>query len=593
MATSRRGQRAGREDEPGGGGEAVAGEAGGGTTPVLVELRVQHGTPPNIAMGMASQIDTAGFRVDESFEAVPMGSPAAAADLGAAPPETVVVRGMVAEGDIPALEARPEVVRVWRDTPVAPFPAGDGGRPGPGVDVRPDTGPCPAPPCDCDPGRARGTIADAARFLGVSRIWAAGFRGNGIVVGVVDGGITAHGRPVVAGERPRVPRVVGGFPVGDWGTTPAPWGEHGNMCATDVLGMAPQARLYDIRIASGTLAGTISTALAGYQWAIDRHRLDGTPHVLTNSWGIYQEAWDNVYAHDPNHPFTRKVVEALDEGILVAFAAGNCGSNCPDSRCGDDNGPGRGIWGANSHPRVMTVGAVNRDGELVGYSSQGPGALDANKPDFCSVTHFAGYFPNLNPSRATDSGTSAATPVLAGVVALLKQALPSATQARIKAAIRATCRDLGPPGFDQHTGAGVVRARAALDRLRRRPIGAVPRPGGRPVTVARQPRYEGRPLDLPAAGAAGWGARRPGRRPWPVSPLGLGTSPHDDVDTEAGTEDAAGSPGATLAEYDAAIEALQETIRQASEDLAALEEEYAALRAELDAGDQGDGPEGA
>ena len=97
-----------------------------------------------------------------------------------------------------------------------------------------------------------------------------------------------------------------------------------------------------------------------------------------------------VACTNPNHPFTRKVVEAIQEGIFVLFAAGNCGATCPDGRCASDTGPGRSIWGANGHPDVITVGAVNRNEQFVGYGSQGPAALDANKPNFCSITHFTG-----------------------------------------------------------------------------------------------------------------------------------------------------------------------------------------------------------
>ena len=61
---------------------------------------------------------------------------------------------------------------------------------------------CPIPPCDCAPGTPKGTIADVANYLGVNQIWSAGKRGEGIVVGVVDGGITATGRPLAAGEAP-------------------------------------------------------------------------------------------------------------------------------------------------------------------------------------------------------------------------------------------------------------------------------------------------------------------------------------------------------------------------------------------------------
>ncbi|WP_199905162.1 S8 family peptidase [Nocardioides sediminis] len=412
-------------------------------------------------------IDMTGFAHDEEFVPVPLTPPGAARapgplglGFGSAPPTSYVVRGRVDdEGDIDSLRSRPDVLGVWTDTPVAPFPQGQLGTAEP-VDS-PAAGACPIGTCDCGPGTPKGTIADVANYLGVSNIWSLGFRGAGIVVGVVDGGITAQGRPVKTGETSRrIPRVIGGWPTADWGTEASKWGEHGNMCSTDVLGMAPDAQIYDMRISGAPdIPATISRALQAFQWAINQHRIDGTPQVLSNSWGIFQESWDPTYARDPNHPFTRKVLEALDEGILVLFAAGNCGGTCPDGRCGPDNGPGRSIWGANSHRRVMTVGAVNRNEEFVGYSSQGPGALEPNKPDFCAVTHFTGYF-------TSDSGTSAATPILAGCVALLKQAFPAKTQDQIRSALATTAKDIGPAGFDQHSGAGIVRIKGAYDSLR-------------------------------------------------------------------------------------------------------------------------------
>jgi subtilisin family serine protease len=386
--------------------------------------------------------------------------------LAAAGEQTVIVRGAIEASKMSELEAQANVVRVWRDTRIAPF----------GNLLREEEqtafvvplegfGTCPIGTCDCSPGTPKGTITDVANYLGVNQIWTAGHRGDGIVVGVVDGGITAQGRPIKPADtsdpnwpNKLIPRVVGGWPTADWGTTGVAWGWHGNMCSTDVLGMAPNAQVYDIRISGGTDA--ISNALSGFQWAINQHRANGTPHVLTNSWGIFQENWDPDYARNPNHPFTRKVVEALNEGILILFAAGNCGATCPDGRCGSDTGPAKSIWGANSHPRVLTVGAVNKNEQFVGYSSQGPGALDPQKPDFCSVTHFTGFFNS-------DSGTSAATPIAAGVVALLKQAAPSLTQDQAKSALKGTAKDIGPAGWDQHSGAGIIRAKAAYDQIAR------------------------------------------------------------------------------------------------------------------------------
>jgi subtilisin family serine protease len=110
--------------------------------------------------------------------------------------------------------------------------------------------------------------------------------------------------------------------------------------------------------------------------------------------------------------------------------------------------------------------------EWVGYSSEGPAALDDRKPDVCAPSHFAGYTRN-------DSGTSAATPVAAGALALLAQAVPGVRQAEAKAALEETARDICAPGWDPQSGHGVIRVDAALARLREarvpRAAEAVPR----------------------------------------------------------------------------------------------------------------------
>ena len=442
-----------------------------GRISVLLEMRAGTGMSPAIGQSMAQDLGDGVLKLDPEFAPVPMSPPGGVAGF-ASGPETYVMRGTVAsEADLDRLRSDPQVVRVWVDTPIAPFArkttpttkatkaerAGDGG--GPRMDNPPERGICPIGTCDCDSGIPKGDIAAVARHLGVDQIWARGFRGAGIVVGVLDGGITAQGRPVKAGETTRrIPRVVGGWPEADWGTESSRWSSHGNMCATDVLGMAPEAQIYDLRIGgSGGSSGTVSRALQAFQWAIDRFRSDGTPQVLSNSWGIYQESWDPAYARDPNHPFTRKVVEAIDLGIIVLFAAGNCGDTCPDGRCGDDIGTGRSIWGANGLEQVMTVGAVNTLDQFIGYSSRGPAALSQQKPDFCSISHFTGY-------SNCDNGTSAATPILAGICALLKQARPTRTPAQMRGDLIATCRDIGAAGFDIHSGHGIVQPLRALDR---------------------------------------------------------------------------------------------------------------------------------
>jgi subtilisin family serine protease len=467
-------------------GDMTGGEGVGGSPSeharevVLVELRISDQLAGDNLATSIQALSIPGLAADPDFAPVPMkGDPADAETVGLEAREmTVIVKAVIDPARRSELESRPEVVGIWKDTPIAPFntvqtdappdadPTVADFRSAEAVEANlsleliPSASPCPFGTCDCSSSTPKGTIADVARYLGADKIWAAGYRGTGIQVAVFDGGITAQGRTPKPGENAtkKIPNVIGGWPS-DWGTTAAAWGNHGNMCATDVLGMAPDARVLDIRISgSGGSTATISRALAGLQWVIDRFRRTGKPEVCTNSWGIFQESWDPSYARNANHPFTRKVEEAIDEGIIVLFAAGNCGGTCPDGRCGSNSGPGQSIWGANGHPKVITVGGVNRLEQLAGYSSQGPAALDRNKPDFCAITHFTGYF-------RSDSGTSAATPICAGVVALLKQTKPSLSSADVKLVLKGTAKNLGPAGFDPHSGSGVIRAKAAFDRV--------------------------------------------------------------------------------------------------------------------------------
>jgi subtilisin family serine protease len=364
--------------------------------------------------------------------------------------QLVVVRGEIADDVTYAeLEASPQVAAVWTDAEVQAFPVAE---PEAGEDLLALASaavPCPCTQngCDCNagPGGNHGTDVDMATYLGAPTVWAAGVKGNGIVVGVVDTGVRSGSFPgkVIGGWSP-----PGGSPPGDNGAH-----YHGSMCTNAVLAVAPDAKIYDIGLlkSTGPISGLLSNAIAGYNWALTQYATDGTPQILTNSWGMYQKAWAPDYATDANHPFTRKVVEVINQGILVTFAAGNCGEVCPSGQCGADNGPGKSIWGANSHPLVMTVGAANIDEQWIGYTSQGPGALAPDKPNFCAPSHFRGF-------TANDNGTSAACPVAAGVVALLRAADPSLRQARAKLALQDTAKDLCVPGWDANSGYGMISA---------------------------------------------------------------------------------------------------------------------------------------
>jgi subtilisin family serine protease len=113
---------------------------------------------------------------------------------------------------------------------------------------------------------------------------------------------------------------------------------------------------------------------------------------------------------------------------------------------------------------VTSVAGVNVNNERVGYSSQGPGRLAREKPDLCGYTHFTGSdaFPG-----EPDSGTSAACPVVAGVVAAVRTSYPSSSlpPAALRSLLTQTATDLGPAGYDPDYGWGVIGVRGLLQAL--------------------------------------------------------------------------------------------------------------------------------
>ena len=122
-----------------------------GRLSVLVELRSERGGSQSMAASQAAAIEVPGFELDHEFQVVPLGeNQEGLTPVGTA--ESFVVRGTVAdEAEMDGLRSDPNVVNVWRDTPIAPFAT-------PARELQTGEGmaTCPIPPCDCDPATPRG-----------------------------------------------------------------------------------------------------------------------------------------------------------------------------------------------------------------------------------------------------------------------------------------------------------------------------------------------------------------------------------------------------------------------------------------------------
>jgi hypothetical protein len=306
-----------------------------------------------------------------------------------------------------------------------------------------------------------GNDTDVRNKLNLVPLSAAGAQGTGVRIIVVDTGIDGSQINVVGGYNP-----IGGVAPG----TSSP--DHGTMVAYDALIAAPNAMIFDyalLQSQGNTWVAFLSDAIRAFSEIMVDHLQMPGPKVAVNSWGMYNTGSDapvgnpQNYSRNPSHPFNQITSALVGSGVDVVFAAGNCGSTCPDGRCGiNDRGPGNSIHGANSHPDVVTVSAVTVNDELLGYSSEGPGGLDAQKPDIAGFSHFAGS--GVWPE---DSGTSAACPVVAGVIAALRSTPQgrNLTPAQMKDYLTQHARRLSGTGHDFQYGWGIVDAGAALQAI--------------------------------------------------------------------------------------------------------------------------------
>lgn len=377
---------------------------------------------------------------------------------------SVVVAAEVDRDRLDELEQEPGVT-IWPNSEIALLGVHDLGLPEPAAEqadadiidlARSRAG------VDCRPFRPGVGVAAIRELLGVERVWGEGWRGQNVTVAILDEGIDGSVYPVSGGfSRPGAPAP---------GTALVT--SHGSMCAADVLVAAPWAQLYDYPFLGIPSSGG---ALAMFQAVLDERRRTGVPHLTTNSWGFFavppRALFPHHEVHDLNHPLHRKVREVVASGAATFFAAGNCGQDCPSSRCQASSiGPDKSIHGSNSLEEVITIAAVNSRHERIGYSSQGAGMFARNKPDLASYSHFFGNFGPGRPgglAQPFDNGTSASTPVAAGVGALLLSAFPNLTPAQLRQALVDGATRLSTADWDRDYGRGIANAAASYNRVER------------------------------------------------------------------------------------------------------------------------------
>jgi subtilisin len=268
-----------------------------------------------------------------------------------------------------------------------------------------------------------------------------GFTGTGIKVAVLDTGIDYNHPDLKA-------NYLGGYDFVNQDNDPMDDHSHGTHVAgtvaaasngIGVLGAAPQAGLYAVKVADSSGYCSYSNIIAGINWAVDNNADIITMSLGgTSSSSTLKSACDNAYS----------------TGVVIVGAAGNSG--------------GAVIYPA-AYSSVIAVAAVDSTNTRTSWSCYGPEVEFAAPGVSIRSTMPGGLY-------GSKSGTSMATPHVTGAVALLLSTDVAGTSydankndkwdpAEIRSRLQNTATDLGATGKDNYYGYGLVDAYAAVTGL--------------------------------------------------------------------------------------------------------------------------------
>jgi subtilisin family serine protease len=289
-------------------------------------------------------------------------------------------------------------------------------------------------------GRVRALDAELDNTWGVSRIGAGlvhafGNRGEGIQVAVFDTGIDCT-HPDLNGN------CASGIDLVNDDSDPMDDNGHGTHVAgtigaedddIGVVGVAPKAILRGVKVLDANGNGNWSDVIAGLQWAVQ----NGI-EVANHSYGS---------PGDPGTTVRDAFLAAEAAGVVNVAAAGNSGNSA---------GTGDSVEYPARFDSVIAVANTNVDDVRAPSSSTGPLVEIAAPGTGILSTRVGGGYTTL-------SGTSMASPHVAGVAALVLAAGNFTTPAEVRNQIFVTADDLGAPGRDPHYGFGLVDADEAAE----------------------------------------------------------------------------------------------------------------------------------
>lgn len=303
------------------------------------------------------------------------------------------------------------------------------------------------------------------KMIGVDQLHQNGYNGDGIIVAFMDNGYpNVLNNPAYAHLR-NEGRLLGYYDFVDRIESPDGSGSHGAATFSDAaailensdpdyafVGTAPKASYYLFITEDSYYESPEEEAY----WVEALERADSLGVYVTNTSLGYQDFDNPAYTHqyaDLDGQTTiaaRGANIAFDKGMITVTSAGN-------------DGPFFGYIGTPADaPGALTIGAVDEWKNYVGFSSYGPNSAGVIKPDVMAQGSATAI---VNPYGQVDysSGTSFSSPIIAGAVASLWQAVPNLKNDLVMQAIRESASLYNSPTFNM--GYGIPDFGVALNKL--------------------------------------------------------------------------------------------------------------------------------
>lgn len=315
------------------------------------------------------------------------------------------------------------------------------------------------------------SVEPGLKIVNAHKLWALGIKGQGRLVMGIDTGVQlAHPALSYKWRGNSVPASQAWFdPAGT--TSPNDCDYHGSHTMGTMVGLAPGTgdtvgvAIEAQWIAAKTICSSphTSNSIAAFQWAMNP---DGNPSTITDMPDAISNSWYDPDVSNECTGIYKTTLDAVEAaGIAVVFSAGNNGPNAstitkPKNINTDETNV---FCVANIQGALYLQG--NND-PIANTSSRGPSACGGTgslliKPEVAAPGTSVRSC-NSSGGYTTATGTSMASPHVAGAIALLKSYVPTLTGKQIKLALYNTAKDLGAVGEDNNYGMGLIDVYAAF-----------------------------------------------------------------------------------------------------------------------------------